>query len=126
MIPKIVSHFRQKKPIIELGNLDVSRDYSDVRFVAQAYHRLLRSGPRGEAVNICSDTTISLMEIIHQCEQLGGYTIEVRQHPDFMRTNEVRMLRGDAGKLRALSEPGEETIPFTETLHWMLLGERNE
>ncbi len=54
LLPKIVGCYRRRQPVIELGNLDVIRDFSDVRFVVEAYRRLLDSDVAGETVNICS------------------------------------------------------------------------
>ena len=41
LIPKIVSHYKDKKETIELGNLNVSREFNDVEFVCEVYKRLL-------------------------------------------------------------------------------------
>ncbi len=123
LIPKIVKHYRQKSSTIELGNLDVSRDYSDVRFVAEAYTKLMVQGPRGEAVNICSGVTYSLFQILEQCTNITDHKIEVIQRKDLMRNNEIKTLLGDATKLQALAIPKPlPTIPFSSTLRWMLEG----
>jgi len=102
LIPKIVSHYRQRRPVIELGNLDVIRDFSDVRFVVESYRRLLDSDATGETVNICSGAGEALGAIIERMNQIAGYDLEVRVNPAFVRANEVRRLIGDNHKLRRL------------------------
>ncbi|MES2636296.1 MAG: GDP-mannose 4,6-dehydratase, partial [Pseudomonadota bacterium] len=59
LVPKIVAHFRRGNKIIELGNLDVSRDFSDVRDVVSAYLDLLMSDIHSLTVNVCSGNTVS-------------------------------------------------------------------
>lgn len=121
LIPKIVSHFTEKRPIIELGNLDVSRDYSDVRNVAEAYTVLMKHGPRGEAVNICSGVTHSLTQILEMCRDITGHAIEVVQRAELMRSHEIKTLLGDNTKLKLYTSSNTmPTIPFVETLRWML------
>ena len=46
MIPKIVNHYKNKKNSIELGNLDVKREFNDVMFVCEVYKKLLESEAR--------------------------------------------------------------------------------
>ena len=102
LIPKIVDHYRQRQPVIELGNLEVIRDFSDVRLLVEVYRRLLESNVAGETVNICSGVGTALGEIIARMNQIAGYAIEVRVNPAFVRANEVRRLIGDNHKLRRL------------------------
>ena len=119
LLPKIVDHFRSGAAVIELGNLDVWRDFSDVRAVAQAYRRLLEACPAGSTVNVCSGESHSLREVIALAENISGRSIEVLANPAFMRANEVKTLRGDASKLRTII--GEWESPALEvTLRWML------
>ncbi|MDZ7620955.1 MAG: GDP-mannose 4,6-dehydratase [Candidatus Competibacteraceae bacterium] len=102
LIPKIVGCYRRRQPFIELGNLDVIRDFSDVRFVVEAYRRLLEGDAVGETVNICSGVGVALGEILERMNRIAGYAIEVRVNPAFVRGNEVHRLIGDNHKLRRL------------------------
>jgi GDP-4-dehydro-6-deoxy-D-mannose reductase len=51
-------------PILKVGNIDVQRDFCDVRDVVRAYILLLRKGRRGEPYNICSGKAIALREVL--------------------------------------------------------------
>ncbi|HXH02004.1 MAG TPA: GDP-mannose 4,6-dehydratase [Candidatus Competibacteraceae bacterium] len=119
LLPKIVSHFRRRVAKIELGNLDVWRDFSDVRAVAQAYRRLLECKPLGQTVNVCSGQTHSLREVLAMAEALSGHSLEVEVNPAFVRANEVRSLRGDPARLVSLIGAWSSP-PLEETLRWML------
>jgi len=119
LIPKVVSHFRRRADRIELGNLDVWRDFSDVRAVVAAYRRLLEIGPAGSILNICSGRTHSLREVIAMAERIAGYRIEVVVNPAFARTNEVRSLCGDPSRLRSIIGHWE-ALPLEDTVAWML------
>ncbi len=119
LLPKIVSHFRRRAHTIELGNLDVSRDFSDVRAVAKAYCGLLEvPSAAGQTVNVCSGQSHSLLEIIALAEKITGHTIRVSVNPAFVRANEVKTLYGDASNLKGLIGHWESQ-PLEETLRWM-------
>ena len=118
LVPKIVSHFVRHAPVIELGNLDVERDFSDVRMVARAYHRLLECECAGETVNVCSGQPYSLRSIVESMQRIAGYDIDVRINPDFIRRSEVKTLVGSVQKLHDLIGP-VGIIPLEETLRWM-------
>ena len=123
LLPKIVSHFQRGERVIELGNIDVERDFSDVRRVVDAYRRLLQLAPAGGVFNVCSGRAVSLKAVIAMMEQIAGYTIEVRVNPAFVRANEVRRLQGDGTRLQAAVGPLED-IPLESTLRWMFSGGR--
>lgn len=118
LLPKIVGHFQRGKRVIELGNIDVERDFSDVRMVARAYAALLAKAQVGEVFNVCSGTVHSLKDVLAMMAEIAGYEIEVRVNPAFVRANEVKRLQGDCGKL--IGTVGElEQIPLRETLCWI-------
>ena len=64
LVPKLVAHFAQRRPHVELGNLDVVRDFSDVRAVAQAYVRLLTADVPEGVTNLCSGVGRSLRWVV--------------------------------------------------------------
>jgi nucleoside-diphosphate-sugar epimerase len=119
LLPKIVGHFQRGEKVIELGNIDVERDFSDVRFVSRAYCELLRQARVGQVFNICSGNVYSLKDILRMMAEIAGYEIEVRINPAFVREHEVKRLEGCNRRLFAAI--GElPVIPLRETLAWML------
>lgn len=118
LLPKIVSHFRKGARHIELGNLAIARDFSDVRMVANCYRRLLAAAPAGEAFNVCSGRSASLESLIDMMSDIAGYRIEVHVNPAFVRANDVLTLTGSNAKLAGRIGPIEPP-PLVETLRWM-------
>lgn len=120
LLPKIVDHFRRHAPVIELGNLDVARDFSDVRMVANCYRRLLETPEAvGGVFNTCSGKAYSLTDVIRMAESISGHILEVKVNPAFVRANEVRVLRGSRSHLENTIGPVAD-YPLEETLRWML------
>jgi nucleoside-diphosphate-sugar epimerase len=119
LLPKIVSHFVRKADRIELGNLDVWRDFSDVRAVVSAYRGLLEARPIGQTVNVSSGVTHSLRQVIDMCREITGHELITEVNPAFVRDNEVKTLCGDNSRLRGLV-PGWQTPALKDTLRWML------
>lgn len=120
LIPKIVSHVKRRAPFIELGNVDVARDFSDVRDVVTAYLRLLDAQQSaGQTVNVCSGRATTLREVLAMAEAISGHRMDMRVNPAFVRANEVPRLLGNAERLRQLTGFVPE-IPLEQTLRWML------
>jgi GDP-6-deoxy-D-talose 4-dehydrogenase len=119
VIPKLVGHFQRKEPFIELGNLDVYREYNDVRMVSDMYIKLLQTGTTGQTYNLCTGKSYSLGYVIECLEKLTNHQIEVRVNPQFVRANEVKVLSGAPFKIKSAIGSYQE-FDLEETLSWML------
>lgn len=119
VIPKLAAHFARRADTIELGNLDVEREFNDVRTVCDAYLRLLQLGQPGQTYNVCSGRPVSLKSAIEALKKMTGHDLQVKVNPAFIRANEVHRLCGNPAKLEAcigqLQHP-----PLEDTLSWML------
>lgn len=119
VIPKLVDHFRRRAPSVRLGNLHVLREYNDVRFVCEAYLRLLTAPVTRQTLNVCTGRTWDLAGVIARLQSLTGHVIGVQRDPALVRPNEVHCLSGDPARLHAAI--GElPAPPLEETLQWML------
>jgi GDP-6-deoxy-D-talose 4-dehydrogenase len=124
VIPKLVDHFSRRASSIELGNLEVEREFNDVGMVCSAYLGMLKHGKFGEAYNICSGKPYTLHHVIDTLQRITGHSIQVRINPAFVRANEVHSLCGSPSKLQTLlTEHGAELVnPSLEsTLTRMLI-----
>ncbi len=125
VVPKIVNAFREHHTELNLGNLSVWRDFSDVRDVSRWYTEILKQNITGEIINFCSGKTVLLTDIISWCKEFTGFLPTVRSTASLQRTNELVRLCGDRTHLEKLM--GKASIPefsFLETLQWMLFNKQ--
>lgn len=111
-----------QEPVIEVGNLDVRRDFTDARDVVRAYALLMEKGKRGEVYNVCTGKAVSLGEILATLLSFSAKTIKIHVDPKKLRKSDIPLLLGDNKKIR------EETgwtpeIPLEQSLedllnHW--------
>ncbi|MDD3935654.1 GDP-mannose 4,6-dehydratase [Rhodoferax sp.] len=119
VMPKLVAHFARRADAVELGNLDVEREFNDVRFVCAAYLQLLVKAKPGEVVNICTGKPVTLKAVLALLGQITGHQMQVKVNPAFVRANEIHRLCGSPAKL--VSVVGElESPSLADTLRWML------
>jgi nucleoside-diphosphate-sugar epimerase len=118
LLPKIVGHYARREAQISLGNLHVSRDFSDVRDIVAIYAMLLEMAPAGETFNVCSGVAHSLSDVLSMLTEIAGYRIDVFVDPRLLRANEVHRLVGSNLKLRRAIGRVPST-PLRDTLQWM-------
>ena len=118
LIPKIVAAFRSRLPLIKLGNIEVAREFSDVRDVAQDYAALAEIGAE-TTVNLASAEAYSIAEVLELATGITGHQIAVETDPKLVREGEIKILTGSTERLRNLV-PSTRRRPLVETLRWML------
>ena len=118
VLPKIVKHFQSRAEVIQLGNTNVARDFSDVRDISRIYATLAELPATGDTVNLCSGKCISLKDVIAMMTDISEHEIQVVTDPSLVRKNEIKELWGDRSKLEDLL--GCDPITSLDnTLHWM-------
>jgi GDP-4-dehydro-6-deoxy-D-mannose reductase len=106
-------------PRIEAGNLDVTRDFSDVRDVVQAYLRLLASGRSGEVYNVCSGVERNVGDVLRRMLELAQVDAAIEVAEQKLRPNEQRRHCGSNRKL--CDDTGwQPKIPFDQSLRDLL------
>lgn len=91
----------EHRPVLAVGDLDVVRDYSDVRDVVRAYADLLARGAPGEAYNVCSGRGLSLRHLVEMMIGAARVSIRVELDPARLRPADLGHLVGDPHKLMA-------------------------
>lgn len=84
---------------LQVGNLTARRDILDVRDVVRAYVLLGQRGERGEIYNVCSQTAISMREVLGELIRIARVPVEVREDPQRMRPSDTPLVYGTNRKL---------------------------
>jgi GDP-4-dehydro-6-deoxy-D-mannose reductase len=106
---------KKKEPHLHVGNLQTTRDLTDVRDVVGAYKLLMEKGHNGEVYNICSETEVTMQLVVDQLITFSGIPIVVKENEQLIRKAEQRRTCGSFQKLR--EQTGwEPKIPLNRTL----------
>lgn len=120
LVAKIVDHIRRRAARIELGNMDVARDFMDVRVLVDTYRRLLITPDAiGQTFNVCTGRGTSLRELLSLSMEIARHSMEIAVNPEFVRASEVKYLVGNHDRIEATIGP-LLSISLEDTLRWMI------
>jgi GDP-4-dehydro-6-deoxy-D-mannose reductase len=96
-----ISRIKQglQTPQLEVGDIDVTRDFLDVGDVVSAYFALLEKGMSGQVYNICSGREQSIRSLIEQLGDLAQVDVQLIQDPARLRRADQRRVCGSHAKL---------------------------
>ena len=90
------------EPVLYVGNLDVRRDFLDVRDGVHGYACLMERGESGVAYNVASGVSLSLEDVVRRLVQLSGVEARLEVDQDRVRPVDVPELIGGSGRLRSI------------------------
>ena len=108
-----------RKDRVEVGNLEVVRDFTDVRDVVRGYRLLAQRGRPGEIYNLGSGRGTKLTAALDHLISLSRRPVEVKVDAARLRAVDQPLLIADAGKLREATR-WEPAYSMEQTLSDML------
>jgi GDP-4-dehydro-6-deoxy-D-mannose reductase len=113
------------EPVVEVGDIDVTRDFLDVRDVIAAYFRLFARGRAGETYNVCSGVERSVRQVLERLLELAGVHATTRAASGRMRPAEQRRMRGSSARLQR-DTGWSPTVDLDDSLRAILAYWENE
>lgn len=112
---QVVEIERGQRSVIEAGDIDTTRDFTDVRDIVAAYAAMLERGVAGSIYCVGSGRERRVRELLQAMCSIVGVEPQIRQDPAKLRPAEQRRMAADAGLLQrhtgwAPSIPLEQTL----------------
>ena len=124
VLPSFAQQFAEieagmRPPKLAVGNIEVKRDFTDVRDVVRAYSELLSKGRPGQVYNVCSGAATLLSDVVKQFQALCRTVVTVETDPACLRAGDISRIVGDPSKIK--KEIGWDIrIPLSQTLRDLL------
>lgn len=99
LIKKILLAKQNNQKSILTGNLNIKRDFVDVRDVVEAYHLLFKKGKIGNTYNICSSISYSLLEVAQKICEIIGYKVNFEVDGSLLRPMDALNIVGNKNKI---------------------------
>jgi GDP-4-dehydro-6-deoxy-D-mannose reductase len=110
-----IKHSSSNDRQITVGNINIVRDFVDVRDVVKAYDLLLHKGTKGGVYNICSGVGISIKQVLEQMMAILNFKVEPVIDETLVRPADNEIIIGSYDKIK--KETGwEPKIKFKDSL----------
>jgi len=121
IIPKLVNAYKNNIDSIKVGNLNVVREFNDVRWIAEVYYELICHRAQDiPLINISSGVGVELFSAIEFLSNYSQHKVELVVDSSFTRENDPISVVGDNSYLRSIiGEKATSRYDFLDTLKWM-------
>ncbi len=109
----------QREPVLRVGNLDVWRDFTDVRDMVRAYRLAILAGAPGEVYNLGRGSSVRIADVVAALVGLCRVPARTETDPRLVRPADVPRQEADTTKFRALTG-WEPAIAWHDTLRQTL------
>ncbi len=103
------------QPELKVGNMQVRRDYADVRDVVRGYVDIIEKGKPGEAYNVCAGIGYELSELLEKYQKMTSNEIRIVVDQSRMRPVDIPILIGSNEKIKR-DTGWQPSIPIDKTL----------
>lgn len=104
-----------RPPLLSVGNIDATRDFTDVIDVVRAYGLMLANGKNGEIYNVCSGVEQSIRALLLKLLGLSGVSAEIVTDAARYRPTDQPRVCGSYQKLKEQTGWSPE-VSMDETL----------
>ncbi|MAC88823.1 MULTISPECIES: NAD-dependent epimerase/dehydratase family protein [Maricaulis] len=118
LLPKLVAAYAAKDPVLEVGNLDIQRDFVDARDAAKMFALALFKGERGATYNVANGKATAIRDLLDLLAEVSGHNPDVRSVAKFQRAGDVLFQCGENAAMTRLGYG--QGRPLKDTLSWML------
>lgn len=109
----------QQEPVMLVGNLSATRDFTDVKDMVKAYELALIKGLPGEVYNLGSEKEVVIADLLQMLLKQARVAIDIKQDPGKIKQADVPRLRANCRKFRQLTG-WQAKIPLEETIERVL------
>jgi GDP-4-dehydro-6-deoxy-D-mannose reductase len=102
-------------PIVNVGNLEAGRDFTDVRDITRAYRVLAERGEPGESYLVCSGKSVSIQQILDTLIDIAGIKVSIVKDPDRYRPLDTPVIYGSYEKIHRTTG-WQPVIPLERSL----------
>ncbi len=99
-----------REPVIRVGNLDIYRDFTDVRDIVHAYQIIMKQGKPLDVYNVCSGEAVSIRSVLERLIAISKVKVDVVIDESRLRPVDIEILQGDNSKVSALGWKKEITL----------------